>query len=213
MAHGQPARSRPARPPAGARAPAPAGSTAVGREPVERHRVLDPERADRLAPERRQVRADPQPLAQIAGQGPDVGPGAHRGPEDQLGRRPASTSSIAVDRDRGLGRIHRARRAAPAGSFARRPRAWPSTRGGALALLAQRSRPAPRRTRSPRAPDGVRRLTQRRARQVVGVRRDAQPRRGEIGLRAPPRRTGPAASPVRRAATSSPVANGSSVPV
>jgi hypothetical protein len=53
-------------------------------EPVERHRLLYPERPDRLSPQADQVRADPEAPSQIARNGADVGAGAYLGPERQI---------------------------------------------------------------------------------------------------------------------------------
>ena len=105
------------------------GCSGVGSDLVERHRLLDPQPADRLAAQRGQMSADPQPLAQVAADGPQVGPGAHRGAEGHRRRLPRDQLD-PVHRHGRLRRLHRLLPAAPAGSCARRPRAWRSSCGG-----------------------------------------------------------------------------------
>ena len=79
---------------AGGRAPRAGGRSAVGSDRVERHRVLDPQRADRLAPERRQMRADPEPLAQVARMARRYVPALTVARKIDLRRRRTPTSSI-----------------------------------------------------------------------------------------------------------------------
>ena len=78
----------------------------VGRREVgQRHSLLDPDRTDRLAPERHEMGADAEPLAEIAGDGAEVRAGTHRRAEGDLVAVEAHRLD-AMDGHRHFGKLH-----------------------------------------------------------------------------------------------------------
>src|SRR6185295_4568154 len=72
---------------------------------LERDRVLHHKRADGLAPQAGQVRPDPEPVAEVTGDGPDIGSGADLDSEgEEWSTKPQQLDSPHGDAH--LGQLH-----------------------------------------------------------------------------------------------------------